>query len=307
MSVYIRRPLGTSEIMLWVLVSLCPSLTAAVWYFGFNALLLSALSVAACVITELLWQVLTGQTPTVSDLSAAVTGLLIALSVPVTTPVWAILLADVTAIAVAKQLFGGIGQNIFNPALVGRAVLLLGATGAVTDFVSPYDAVSSATPLTDKASVSLLISGSHAGSMGETCALLLIFGFGLLYCKGFVSLYAPLGMLGTLALLTFAFGTDRLFAGDATAAVLGGSALFGAFFMVTDYSTTPTTSTGRMVFGIGVGVLTFALRKWGGTSEGVCFAVLTMNLFSPLIEELTAPTPYGKAGNGYERKHEAVA
>ncbi len=308
MSVYIRRQLDTADIMRWVLIALCPALTAAVWYFGFRALLLCLLSVAVCVGAEALWELITRRSITVSDLSAAVTGLLLALSVPVTTPVWALVFADIIAIIVGKQLFGGIGQNIFNPALVGRAALLLGAAGQVVGFTSPYDAVSSATPLvSESASVSTLLTGSHAGSMGETSAVLLIFGFGLLYCKGLVRFNAPLGMLGSLAVLTFLFGSDRFLTGDAAAAVLSGGALFGAFFMATDYSTTPTTGSGRLIFGIGAGVLTFALRKWGGTAEGVCFAILTMNLFSPLIEELTAPTAYGKVGNGYERKYEALA
>ncbi len=293
--------------MLWVLLSLCPALTAAVWYFGVRALVLTAISVAVSIATEALWEIITRRKLTVFDHSAAVTGMLLALSVPVTTPVRAIIFADVIAIIVGKQLFGGIGQNIFNPALVGRAALLLGDAASVTDFVSPYDTVSSATPLAENTSVPLLLSGNHAGSMGETCALLLIFGFGILYCKDIVSLGAPLGMLGTLATLTFIFGGDRLFCGDAMTAVLGGSALFGAFFMTTDYSTAPVTDRGRIIFGICIGALTFVLRKWGRTDEGVCFAILTMNLFVPLIEEFTAPTPYGKAGNGYERKYEAMA
>ncbi len=306
-SVYMRRPLDTTEIMLWVLLSLCPSLTAAVWYFGFRALLMCIVSVGVCVGAEALWELAMRRSVTVSDLSAAVTGLLLALSVPVTTPLLTLVFADIIAITVGKQLFGGIGQNIFNPALVGRAALLVGAASQVSTYVSPYDAMTSATPLvSDSTPLSVLLTGNHAGSMGETSAVLLILGFGLLYCRGIVSLHAPLGMLSSLALFTLIFGGERLFTGDAAGAVLSGSALFGAFFMATDYSSTPATNKGRLIFGIGTGILTFAIRKWGNTPEGVCFAILTMNLFSPLIEELTAPTAYGKVGYGYERKHETA-
>ncbi len=306
--VFIRRATDTGEIMYTVLLSLCPALTAAVWYFGLRALLLCLLSAAVCTAAEALWEVCTRRSITVSDLSAAVTGLLLALSLPVTTPVWAVIFADILAIIVGKQLFGGIGQNIFNPALVGRAALLIGAAGSVVNYTAPYDGLSSATPLSGKyASVSTLLMGEHAGSMGETCAVLLILGFGLLYCRGIVRLHAPLGMLGSLAVLSLMFGGERFMTGNAAGAVLSGSALFGAFFMVTDYSSTPSTDKGRLIFGIGAGALTFAIRAAGNTPEGVCFAILTMNLFAPLIEELTAPQAYGKAGNGYERKHKAIA
>lgn len=306
-SVYIRREQDTSDIMMWVLLSLCPSLTAAVWYFGFRALLMCAVSVGVCVGAEALWELLSRRSITVSDLSAAVTGLLLALSVPVTTPLWALIFADMIAIIIGKQLFGGIGQNIFNPALVGRAALLVGAAAQVNTYVSPFDAVTGATPLvSDDTPFSVLLSGNHAGSMGETSAVLLIFGFGLLYCRGIVSLHAPMGMLFSLAVFTLLFGGERFLTGDAAGALLSGSALFGAFFMATDYSSTPASDKGRLIFGIGAGVLTFAIRKWGSTPEGVCFAILTMNLFAPLIEELTAPTAYGKDGYGYERKHEAA-
>lgn len=301
-SVFLRRDLDTAEIMMWVLLSLCPSLTAAVWYFGFRALLLCLISVVVCVASEAVWEICTRRSLTVQDLSAAVTGLLLALSLPVTTPIWAIVFAGILSIVVGKQLFGGIGQNIFNPALIGRGALLLGAGGNVVNFTSPYDGISSATPLAgDIVSASTLLTGNHSGSMGETSAVMLILGFGLIYCKGIVRLHAPLGMLGALAVLTFLFG------GDASYAVLRGGALFGAFFMATDYSTTPATDSGRLIFGIGAGIITFALRRWGGAPEGVCYAILTMNLFAPLIEELTAPTAYGKVGNGYERKYEALA
>ncbi len=307
-SVFIRRNTDTAEIMFYVLLSLAPSLTAAVWYFGFRALLLSLVSVSVCVIAEVLWEICTRRSITVSDLSAAVTGLLLALSLPVTTPVWTLVTADIIAIIAGKQLFGGIGQNIFNPALVGRAFLLVGAAGEVINFVSPYDGITSATPLAGKVqTVGNLLMGNHSGSMGETSAILLILGFMLLYCRGIVRLHAPLGMIFSLAAMTFLFGGDKFLTGDAVSAVLSGSALFGAFFMVTDYSSTPATDKGRLIFGIGAGVLTFIIREVGKNPEGVCFAILTMNLFSPLIEELTAPTVYGKAGKGNERKHKALA
>lgn len=307
-SVFLRRNTDTAEIMFYVLLSLAPSLTAAVWYFGFRALWLCLLSIAVCTGAEVLWEICTRRSITASDLSAAVTGLLLALSLPVTTPVWAVILADIMAIIVGKQLFGGIGQNIFNPALVGRAFLLIGAAGEVINYVSPYDGISSATPLAgESVSVGTLLAGEHAGSMGETSAVLLILGFMLLYCRGIVRFHAPLGMIFSLAAMTFLFGGDKFLTGDAVAAVLSGSALFGAFFMVTDYSSTPTTDKGRLIFGIGAGVLTFIIREMGKTSEGVCFAILAMNLFAPLIEELTAPKVYGKAGTGYERKHKAMA
>ncbi len=306
--VFLRRNTDTAEIMLWVLIALCPSLTSAVWYFGFRALWLCLLSVAVCIASEAVWEFCTRRRITIADLSAAVTGLLLALSLPVTTPVWALIFADIFSIIVGKQLFGGIGQNIFNPALVGRAALLIGAAGQVIDFTQPFDGISSATPLSGvQVPVGNLLMGNHAGSMGETSAVLLILGFMLLYCRGIVRLHAPLGMLASVAVLTLLFGGEHFLTGDAVTAILSGSALFGAFFMTTDYSTTPATDTGRLVFGIGAGVLTFMIRAVGQTSEGVCFAILTMNLFAPFVEELTAPRVYGKAGTGYERKHKAMA
>lgn len=307
-SVFRRSSRSTSEIMGMVLLALMPSLTAAVWYFGIRALMISLLSVGVCVGTEALWEKLFSRRITVSDLSAAVTGLLIALSLPVTTPPWAVIFADVIAIIAGKQLFGGVGQNIFNPALVGRGSLLLGAGAKVVDFVSPYDAVSSATPLaSQQESICYLLMGNHAGSMGETCAVLLIFGFGILYCTGIVGLDAPMYMLGTLAILTLLFGGEKFLMGNAPYAILSGGALFGAFFMVTDYSSTPASPCGRRIFGIGAGLLTFIIRKWCPIPEGVCFSILIMNLFSPLIEELTAPAAYGKVGKIYERKNKASA
>jgi electron transport complex protein RnfD len=296
--------------MLDVLVALSAPLTAAIWYFGFNALLLSALSVCFCMLLEYTWNLISKKQSLREDFSAAVTGLIIALMLPVTTPVWAILLADAFAIIAVKEFFGGIGQNIFNPAAAGRVFLILFAPTTVIRYIEPYqtklvgfkaDAVTSATLLAeggaggDGIGFFRMFSGDRAGSMGETCAAALLLGFGYLFVRGVVKLHAPLSMLAALALLSFTFGGDNgMFSGDAVSALLSGGALFAAFFMTTDYSSTPTTNTGRIIFGVGVGAITFLLRRYGKFDEGVAFALLIMNFLSPLIEELTRRRVYGK-------------
>lgn len=309
-AVYIRRGRTTADIMRDVLLALTAPLTASVWFFGWRALLLCAVSVLVCVAAEAVCQKLSGRAVTINDLSAVVTGLLLALSVPVTTPVYALAAAAAFSIIIAKQLFGGIGQNIFNPALAGRALLLVTMTSSVFSFITPFDAVATATPLVSPQSYSVgrLLYGARAGSMGETSAVLLLLAFGYLYARGVVRLYAPVGMLGSLAVMSFVFGGDALFTGDAARAVLSGGAMLGALFMATDYSSTPTTAPGRFIFGIGAGVLTFAIRKWSVWEEGVCFAILAMNLFSPMIEQLTEPAVYGNGGTKlYESESKAAA
>lgn len=302
---YIRAARKTQDVMRIVLISLMPPLAAAVWHFGWRALLLCAVSVLACVLSEFAFLKLSGRQIAIDDLSAAVTGLILALSLPVTVPVWVVVCGAIFAIIVAKQLFGGIGQNIYNPAMAGRIFIMLGFPSHITRYTVPntLDAQSSATPLAGgEYSLWDLLFGSVSGSMGETSAVMILLGFAILFCTGVVRLHAPLSFLATLALLTFAFaGEGGLFTGSALYALLCGSALFGAVYIVTDYATSPVNGRGRVIFGIIAGALTFFVRTWGVYPEGVCIAVLIANFLSPMIEKLCAPHPYGIYKNADER------
>ena len=276
-----------------------------VFFFGFYAALVIAVAVASAVVSEWVFNKITKKRNTIGDLSAVVTGLLIALNMPPRIPLWMVVIGSAFAIIIVKQMFGGLGKNFVNPALAARCFMLIAWTGAMTTFHEPLaDAVSSATPLAimkDGAAGSLptLIQcflGFKSGTIGEVSAIALIIGFAYLLIKRVVSVKIPAAYLLSFALLTFFFGKNAMDAQYLAYQLLTGGLLLGAFFMATDYTTTPTTSKGMIIFGIGCGVLTFLIRRFGGYPEGVSFSILLMNLASPLIERFTVPKSFGNRG-----------
>jgi|WetSurMetagenome_2_1015567.scaffolds.fasta_scaffold45310_2 Na+-translocating ferredoxin:NAD+ oxidoreductase subunit D len=287
----------TQKIMACVIVALLPECVHGVMLFGIPALVTILVSIAGAVGFEALFQKLTKHEIAVSDFSAVVTGILLALVMPPTAPVWQTLLGDAFAVIVAKGFFGGLGANIWNPALTGRAFLFVSfpvTMGAA--WAAPYtDAITSATTLsqikegTFSANGSTYLQyffGNRAGCIGETSILLILISFGFLALLRIIDWRAPLTMVGTVALLTWLTG------GDVLLALLSGGLLFGATFMVTDYATTPVTAPGRLVFGAGCGLITFLIRKYGGYPEGVMFSILIMNSIVPFLNKLTI-TKYG--------------
>ncbi|MBS6444727.1 MAG: RnfABCDGE type electron transport complex subunit D [Ruminococcus sp.] len=289
-----RDNVSTQKIMLMVIIALLPSVVASAIYFGFRAILLIAICVATCVLTEFVCRKLMKRNQTISDLSACVTGILLALNLPVTLPIWEAVIGSFVAIAVVKQLFGGIGQNFANPAIVGRIVLMLSFTADMTTWAIPKyyqnsgEVITGATPLVSgDASYLDLFLGNVGGCLGETSALAILIGGLFLIVMKVISPSAPISFIGTVAILTAITG------GDVGYQVLAGGLLLGAFFMATDYSTTPITEKGRIIFGIGCGIITFVIRNYGGYPEGVSFSILLMNVLTPYIDRLTMSKPVG--------------
>lgn len=310
---------STQKIMLGVLIALLPEVIAGVVFFGIRALVLVLVSVLGSVIFEALFQKITNQKIIVKNLSACVTGVLLALVCPPTTPIWMILLGDLVAIVVAKGLFGGLGANVFNPALTGRAVLFisfpsaLGASWMVPKTNSKLmniDAISSATPLSAIKNGTLEVTsstylnffiGNKAGCIGETSILLLLISFVFLLVVKIIDWRASLSMVLTVVLGTFFVSVQNGFnyaVSQSLLAVLTGGLMFGAVFMVTDYATTPVTHKGRLIFGFGCGLITFLIRQFGGYPEGVMFSILIMNSIAPFLNNFTSRIyGYGKKGN----------
>ena len=289
-----------------VIIALLPSVVASAIYFGFRAILLIAICVATCVLTEFVCRKLMKRNQTISDLSACVTGILLALNLPVTLPIWEAVIGSFVAIAVVKQLFGGIGQNFVNPAIVGRIVLMLSFTADMTTWAIPKyyqnsgEVITGATPLVSgDASYLDLFLGNVGGCLGETSALAILIGGLFLIVMKVISPSAPISFIGTVAILTAITG------GDVGYQVLAGGLLLGAFFMATDYSTTPITEKGRIIFGIGCGIITFVIRNYGGYPEGVSFSILLMNVLTPYIDRLTMSKPVG--AKYPEKKKEEVS
>lgn len=312
-SPHIRTKAGTNSIMGEVLIALAPALCFAVYNFGWRALANTLVSAAGCCLFEYLYRYLMKKNNTVGDLSAAVTGVLIAFVCPVTIPYWILLVGDFFAIVVVKQLFGGIGKNFLNPALAARAFMLSWA-GEMSTWVGPrtstplwgsFDAVTYPTPMAllhgnDLASLEQMydlpemLVGFIGGSMGEVSALLLIIGGVWLIFRKVITWHIPVCYIGTVAALTFLFprGNDPMT--WMLYNILGGGLMLGAFFMATDYTTSPMTRKGRIVMGIGCGLLTALIRAFGGYPEGVSFSILLMNICVPLIDRVTMPKIYGE-------------
>jgi len=290
-SPHIHGKASTSGIMRDVLIALMPALVAASMIFGWRALLVTAVSVFSCVFFEWAFEKLVKRPSTIGDLSAAVTGVLLAFNLPISIPLWQVVFGALVAIVAVKQLFGGIGKNFANPAITARIVMLLAFAGSMTNW-NYADALSSATPLAMMASgetpaVKALILGAHGGCIGETCAIALLIGFVYLLCRRVIRWHTPVVMTATVFLFTWILGADPV------QHVLSGGLLLGAIFMATDYSTTPSTVMGRVLFGIGAGLLTVLIRLYGSYAEGVSFAILFMNILTPYLSRATMTKPFG--------------
>lgn len=313
-SPHIRDSVSTRGIMLQVCIALAPALAGAVYFFGFRALALDLVSVGSCIFFEWLYRRIMKLDNTVGDCSAIVTGILIAFTCPVTAPYWMVVIGDAFAIVVVKQLFGGIGQNFMNPALAARAFMLISwpvymttwvASGTRTGLFSTADAVSSATPLATLHAGSVrglnlldLFLGKTGGCIGEVSALLLLLGGAFLVIRRIISLRIPLSFLLTVALLAFLFPKGGSAFADrltwAAAQLLTGGVMLGAIFMATDYTTSPVTKWGQVLFGIGCGALTIFIRYFGSYPEGVSFAILLMNACVGIFDRVGRPRRFGE-------------
>ena len=293
--------LTTQKVMLNVLIALVPTLVASGLIFGWQALLLTAVTAVACVAFEYLWCRLRKIPQTVGDLSAVVTGLLLAFNLPSTLPLYMAVIGSFVAIVVVKELFGGIGRNFANPAIVARIVLSVSFTAAMTNYALPspllpgaaaVDAVSSATPLAPGAAplpFPDLLFGVHPGVLGETCGAAILLGLVWLLVTRTVTFTIPGVYVGTVIVLSLITGHD------VATQVFSGGLLLGAVFMATDYVGSPTSFKGQVIFGIGLGLITCLIRFWGNMNEGVAYSILIMNLVVPYIDSLTATTPLGGA------------
>ena len=302
-SPHVRDETTVKEIMWSVVLALMPAVIAAVYFFKFQALVVIITSVTGCILTEYLFQKVRGKQVTIDDGSAVITGILLALTLPPTSPIWMVLLGSVVAIGLGKQVFGGLGHNPFNPALVGRAFLLAAYSTQMTTWV--LDGKTTATPLsiinqrivdgaTSATTQELVVSyrdlflGHIGGSLGETSALALLIGAVYLIYKGYICWRIPVGMLSTVFILTMITGRDPI------AHLLAGGLILGAFYMATDMVTSPVTKKGRWIFGIGAGLIVVIIRLWGGLPEGVLYSILLMNTTVPLLDRYTRPRSFGE-------------
>ena len=314
-SPHIRGNETTRSIMLDVIIAMLPAVLFGVYNFGLRALTLTLVSVIGCVFFEWLYRYLMKKPQSVGDLSAVVTGMLLAMTCPVDLPYWTILIGDFFAIILIKQLFGGIGKNFVNPALAGRAFLVGSYAGVMTTWVDPAackaplmgstaDIVTAATPmaylkvgdmegLVSQYSVSDMFIGMCGGSMGEVSALALLVGGAYLIYRKVIGWQIPVAYIGTVAVLSFLFPKTGSGIEFMLYSVFGGGLFLGAIFMATDYVTSPVTKKGQLVFGIGCGLFTVLIRYFGSYNEGVCYSIMVMNLLVPLIEKYTKPTRFG--------------
>ncbi len=311
-SPHVHGAQSTRSLMRDVLIALLPALAVSTWVYGADVLTVSAIAVVSCVVTEFLIQkFLLGGEPTVSNLSAAVTGLLLAFNLPASIPWWIVVIGSVVAIGVAKMTFGGLGRNPFNPALVGRVFLLIAYPVQMTSFSAPVvkgyaDAFSGATPLAavksgavsvEQADLLNMFCGAVPGSLGEIAAAALIVGGIYLLWRKVITWHIPVAVLGSMAV--FAFVVALLNGGGAMLYelpafhLLAGGALLGAIYMATDYVTSPMTHKGMLIYGAGIGVITMVIRLWGAYPEGMSFAILLMNSVAPLINRYVKPKRFG--------------
>ena len=309
-SPHVHAPVTAQTIMRDVLIALAPALIGSVMFFGFRALLVTLVSAAACMFFEWAYCRVAKTPCKINDLSAVVTGVLLAFVCPVTIPYWCIIIGDFFAIVVVKQLFGGIGRNIVNPALAGRA-FMFSWPALMTNWVKPgianwagifstVDAVTGATPLAQmsqgvlpEATASEMFLGNIGGCIGETSALLLLIGLAYLLIRNVITLRIPVAFIGTVAVLTVLFPQGNNNLQWMAAQLFGGGLFLGAIFMATDYVTSPLTKLGQIVFGIGCGVLTVVIRYFGGYPEGVSYAILIMNCCVVLLDRIGRPKKFG--------------
>ena len=297
-SPHIRSTASTSGIMLHVLIALMPALAVAVWVFGLRALLLTGVCAGSAVGWEHICCKLRRRESTVYDLSAAVTGVILAFNLPASLPLWEAVIGTFIAIVIVKQMFGGLGQNFANPAIVGRIVLMLSFTADMTRWVLPFergaDAVSGATPLVSRtASYTDLFLGRVGGCLGEVSAAALLVGFVYLLVTRVITPHNTLAFVVTVFVFAFLAGKDPLFE------ILAGGVMLGAVFMATDYVTSPQTAWGKIIFGCGCGIITCVIRFYANYAEGVSFSILIMNILTPYIDRFTETKPLGaKAKEG---------
>jgi len=316
---HIREKTSIEDIMLDVIIALMPAAFAGVLLFGQQAFLVMLLSVVCCVGFEWLYQKIAHKKSTIGDMSAIVTGLLYAFCLPVNVPLYVVVIGAFVAIIIVKQLFGGIGQNFMNPALVGRAFVLASFPLAMTTFswekinFFGNTAITGATPLSSEFTSELGYKIPSAleqlfgfyktgqpipGCIGETCAVALLIGFAYLLIRRVISVRIPLAFIGSVMVMTWlCSGSAVESIQNPLTAALSGGVLLGAIFMATDYVTSPTAPWGQIIFGIGCGVLTCVIRFWGGYPEGVSFAIILMNILTPLLDKWTRPRPFGKVKN----------
>lgn len=298
-SPHIRSKVTTGSIMLYVIIALFPATIFGVYTFGVPALLVVLITTASAVLTEYVYQKLMKKKVTIGDFSAALTGLLLALNLPAEAPWWMCVLGSVFAILIVKQVFGGLGQNFMNPALGARCFLLISFTGRMTTFV--YDGVTGATPLAllkagESVNLMDMLIGNEAGTIGETSVIAILIGALFLIAMGIIDLRIPGTYLASFVVFVVLFGGHGLDITYITAHLCGGGLMLGAWFMATDYVTSPITKVGQIVYGICLGVLTGLFRLFGGSAEGVSYAIIFSNLLVPLIEKITLPKPFGKGG-----------
>ncbi len=292
---HIRSRETTPKIMWSVVIALFPAIAMGIHLFGMHAFYIILVSIITAIGTEGAFQAITRRKVRIFDGSAVITGILLALILPPGVPLWIPALGSFSAILLVKELFGGLGHNIFNPALAARAILLASFPLIMTSWVSPFDAISCATPLailkenlgSPLPSYISLFLGTRAGCIGETSVLALLLGAGFLFLRRIISWHTPISFIAAVALFSFFAGKDPLFQ------ILSGGLILGAFFMATDYATSPITKKGQIIFGAGSGIITSLIRFWGGYPEGVCYAILLMNCFVPLIDRYTIPKRFG--------------
>jgi electron transport complex protein RnfD len=305
-SPHVRTPLDTGKVMRIVFAALLPTAVASVFLFGLHSLVVIVTAVATCIATEWACNRTFGKESTLTDGSAAVTGILFAFTLPPTTPFWMVIVGGVLAIFVVKELFGGLGYNIFNPALAARAILLASWPVALTTWAKPVKTFLSVDAVTTATQLGLLkeaqrlggavpqtygyldlLLGQVPGSLGETCKITLLGGALVLLLLKIIDWRIPLSFIGAVAILSVCFHRDPV------AAVLSGGVILGAFFMATDLVTSPSGRAGKLVFGAGCGVLTALIRSYGGFPEGVCYSILFMNCLTPLIDKYMQPMMFG--------------
>lgn len=310
-SPHIRSDISIQKVMWTVVVALIPALIGSVWFFGLRAVLLTALSIASAVVSEAITEKAFGRPITIKDGSAVITGILLAFNLPPGVPLWIPLVGSAFAIIVVKQLFGGLGYNFLNPALSARAFLMISWPSLMTGrwlaprigYLAGFDAITQATPLNllkngspevltqinSPEALKNLFFGNVGGCIGETSALLLLIGVVLLFAYKIIDYRIPLSYIVTVFILTWILPTPA----SPLFHLLAGGLILGAFFMATDYTTSPVTPKGRWIFGIGCGVITVMIRLWGGYPEGVSYSILLMNTATPFIDRLTRPKRFG--------------
>lgn len=320
-SPHVRSNETTTGIMLDVIISLMPALVMSIVFFGSRVLVLTLVCVCSCVIFEALARKIMKRPNTIGDLSAVVTGIILAFNLPATMPFWMAVIGSFIAIVVVKQMFGGIGQNFVNPAMTARIILMTSFPTAMAKWVEPFvntwsaDAVTGATPMATLSTVQggdlsavreslptlvRMLLGSHGGSMGEVCSLALICGGIYLILRKVISPIIPLCFIGTVAVCMLFAGSFNL--EFVAYELLGGGLILGAFFMATDYSTSPINKKGKVIFGIGCGLITSVIRIFGSLPEGVSFSIILMNILVPHIENLTTPKPFGSVKEKKEKE-----